>query len=410
MVSMAPDLRHVGASSPCGGFERPGPGSRSRLCRPAQGLVKRPRVRVRGTINSSGVVISYRLVLIAPAGSPIRQPFAGGTQAHVWAITLALRERGHDVTLFAPPGSDPQLSSLEFRARPLGLSAQARADVSMPSEEFIQEHHAYLSLMQELSGRSRSFDLIHDHSFHYMPLTLAATVGIPMVSTLHTPPTPWLESAVQAGSAPPVQFVAVSQHTAQSWRHLLGPVPVVHNGVDLTRWPSGPGGDRAIWSGRITPEKAPHLALAACHQAQIGLDIAGPIVDRSYFDTQIVPLLTAEDRYLGHLEHDQLAAAVGHAAVAVVSPEWDEPYGLVVAEALACGTPVAAFARGGIPEIVDETCGVLAQPGDIAELAASIRAAMGLDRRAARLRAQTQCSVQAMVDGYEQVFAQVCGA
>jgi glycosyltransferase involved in cell wall biosynthesis len=365
---------------------------------------------VRGTINSSGVVISYRLVLIAPAGSPIRQPFAGGAQAHVWAITLALRERGHEVTLFAPPGSDPQLSSLQLRARPLGLSAQARADVSMPSEEFIQEHHAYLSLMQEPSGRSRSFDLIHDHSFHYMPLTLAATVGIPMVSTLHTPPTPWLESAVQAGSAPPVQFVAVSQHTAQSWRHLLGPVPVVHNGVDLTRWPSGPGGDRAIWSGRITPEKAPHLALAACHQAQIGLDIAGPIVDRSYFDTQIVPLLTAEDCYLGHLEHDQLAAAVGHAAVAVVSPEWDEPYGLVVAEALACGTPVAAFARGGIPEIVDETCGVLAQPGDIAELAASIRAAMGLDRRAARLRAQTQCSVQAMVDGYEQVFAQVCGA
>ena len=368
------------------------------------------RVPVRGTINSSGVVISYRLVLIAPARSPIRQPFAGGTQAHVWAITLALRERGHEVTLFAPPGSDPRLASLQLRAGPLGLSAQARADVSMPSEEFLQEHHAYLSLMQELRGRGRSFDLIHDHSFHYMPLTLAATVGIPMVSTLHTPPTPWLESAVQAGSAPPVQFVAVSQHTAQSWQHLLGPVPVVHNGVDLTRWPYRPGGDRAIWSGRITPEKAPHLALAACHQAQMGLDIAGPIVDRLYFDTKIVPLLTARDHYLGHLEHDQLSAAVGHAAVAVVSPEWDEPYGLVVAEALACGTPVAAFARGGIPEIVDETCGVLAQPGDIAALAASIRAAVGLDRRAARLRAQSHCSVQTMVDGYEQVFAQVCGA
>jgi glycosyltransferase involved in cell wall biosynthesis len=110
------------------------------------------------------------------------------------------------------------------------------------------------------------------------------------------------------------------------------------------------------------------------------------------------------------LEHDQLSAAVGRAAVAVVSPEWDEPYGLVVAEALACGTPVAAFARGGIPEIIDETCGVLARPGDVAELAASIRAAAGLDRRAARVRARAHCSVRAMVDGYERVFAEICGA
>jgi glycosyltransferase involved in cell wall biosynthesis len=358
----------------------------------------------------SGVAITYRLVLIAPARSPIRQPFAGGAEAHVWAMTLALRERGHTVSLFAPPGSDPRLSSLQLRVKTVALSAQARADVSMPSEEFIQEHHAYLSLMLELADRDRCFDLIHDHSFHYLPLTLAATVGVPMVSTLHTPPTPWLESAVQAGSCPPVHFVAVSRHTAQSWEHLLGRVPVVHNGIDLGRWRYGPGGKRAIWSGRITREKAPHLALDACHRAQIGLDIAGPIVDRHYFDTQVAPGLTANDRYLGHLEHDQLSAAVGQAAVAVVSPDWDEPYGLVVAEALACGTPVAAFARGGIPEIVDESCAVLAAPGDIAELAESIRAAARLDRRAARIRAQAHCSVQAMVDGYERVFAEVCAA
>ncbi len=371
---------------------------------------KSPSPRGAGTDKLNGVTISYRLVLIAPARSPIRQPFAGGTQAHVWAMTLALRERGHTVSLFAPPGSDPRLGSLQLPMKALALSAQARADVSMPSEEFIQEHHAYLSLMRELAGRGQAFDLIHDHSFHYLPLTLAATVGVPMISTLHTPPTPWLESAVQAGSCPAVQFVAVSQHTARSWQHLLGRVPVVHNGIDLARWPCGPGGKRAIWSGRITPEKAPHLALDACHKAQIGLDIAGPVVDRHYFDTAVAPRLSDDDRYLGHLEHDQLAAAVGHAAVAVVSPDWDEPYGLVVAEALACGTPVAAFARGGIPEIVDESCAVLASPGDVAELADSIGAAIRLDRRAARIRAEDQCSVRAMVEGYERVFAQVCGA
>ncbi len=325
-------------------------------------------------------------------------------------MTLALRERGHTVSLFAAPGSDPRLASLHLRVQALALSAQARADVSMPSEAFIQEHHAYLSLMRELAGRSGAFDLIHDHSFHYLPLTLAATVGVPMISTLHTPPTPWLESALQAGSWSPVQFVAVSQHTAQSWQHLLGRVPVVHNGIDLARWPCGPGGKRAVWSGRITPEKGPHLALEACHRAHIGLDLAGPVADRHYFDTQVAPRLSDSDRYLGHLDHDQLAAAVGHAAVAVVSPDWDEPYGLVVAEALACGTPVAAFARGGIPEIVDESCAVLARPGDVAELAESIVAAARLDRRAARSRARDQCSVRTMVDGYERVFAQARAA
>ena len=325
-------------------------------------------------------------------------------------MTLALRERGHDVALFAPAGADPQLPCLQFQVRPLWLSEQARADVSMPSETFIQEHHAYLALMQELASRRGSFDVVHDHSFHYMPLTLAATTGVPMVSTLHTPPTPWLESAVQAGGDPPVRFVAVSQHTALSWQHLLGSVPVVPNGIDLAGWPYGLGGERAIWSGRITPEKAPHLALAACHRAGIGLDLAGPVIDRRYFDTEVAPLLSAGDCYLGHLDHDQLARAVGRAAVAVVSPAWDEPYGLVVAEALACGTPVAAFARGGIPEIVDATCAVLAQAGDVEDLAASISAAAGLDRLAARRRAQEHCSIQAMVDGYERVFEQVCAA
>jgi len=91
----------------------------------------------------------------------------------------------------------------------------------------------------------------------------------------------------------------------------------------------------------------------------------------------------------------------------VVTPCWDEPYGLVVAEALACGTPVAGFSRGALPELLDDTCGVLVAPGDTDALASAIDRAAGLDRRAARRHAERTCSIDAMVDGYERLYAEV---
>ena len=90
--------------------------------------------------------------------------------------------------------------------------------------------------------------------------------------------------------------------------------------------------------------------------------------------------------------------------MAVVSPCWDEPYGLVVAEALACGTPIAGFARGALPELLDDSCGVLVAPGDVDALAGAIRAAAHLDRAAARRHAVRTCSVETMVDGYERIY------
>ena len=115
-----------------------------------------------------------------------------------------------------------------------------------------------------------------------------------------------------------------------------------------------------MWTGRLVPEKAPHLAIQAAAAAGMGIDLAGPLSDLAYYRDVVRPLLGGHARYLGHLAHADLAEVVSHAAAAVVTPVWDEPYGLVVAEALACGTPVVAFARGGIPEVLDDDrCGAL---------------------------------------------------
>ena len=150
-----------------------------------------------------------------------------------------------------------------------------------------------------------------------------------------------------------------------------------------------------------------HLAIAAAGLADVTLDIAGPLVDRQYFAECIRPLLGPRVHYLGHLRQPALSELVREACVAVVTPDWDEPYGLVVAEALASGTPVAAFARGGIPEIIDETVARLAPAGDVDALAVAIGQARGLDRVSARARAVDHCSVDAMIDGYERVMTTV---
>jgi glycosyltransferase involved in cell wall biosynthesis len=313
------------------------------------------------------------------------------------------------VTVFAAGPADPAIGAEPICPTSTGLdfSKKAREDVSMLAEPFMQEHHAYLGLMLRLPARA--FDVVHNNSLHYLPIAMAPTLSAPMLSTLHTPPVPWLESAACTTARAPrpnASYVAVSSATAAQWRPSLGEVAVILNGVDLARWTFSESADRtrAVWFGRIVPEKGPHLALQAAHRAGLALDLAGPIHDRAYFDGEIVPLLDGRRRHVGHLRHDALRRLVGNAGVCLVTPCWDEPYGLVVAEALACGTPVAAFDRGAMREILDDTCGRLAPCGDAAALAAAALDALTLPRTDCRRRADTHCSLDVMVDRYEAAY------
>jgi glycosyltransferase involved in cell wall biosynthesis len=350
-----------------------------------------------------------RIALIASNRHPIRQPFAGGLEAHVWHLANALGKDGHHVTLYAAPGSDTDLPASFLDVSTFGVSDHARSDVSMPATAFLHDHHAYLSLMLELAGPSAaSFDVVHNHSLHYLPIAMAPALRTPLLCTLHTPPTPWLESAMAVPGGCPGTFVAVSRHTAAAWEHATpGPVTVVPNGVDLTAWPAGPGGPDLIWFGRLVPEKGPDVAIEAARRAGYRLRIAGPISDREYFATRIEPLLGPDVTYLGHVSQSALAEAVGCSAAALVTPQWDEPYGLVVAESLACGTPVVAFARGGIPEVLDRHSGCLVAPDDINALAAAVPRAVVLSRADARARAVNHCSERTMVDAYVALYRQL---
>lgn len=350
-----------------------------------------------------------RLCLIASSRFAIREPFVGGLEAHTHLLARELGRRGHEVSLFAAPGSDPTLDVRELSVRRRVPSGVARADVGATPREWVEEHHAYLSLMLDLvaTGHER-FDVVHNNSLHYLPVAMAAAVAPVMVTTLHTPPLEILESAIDLAPERSV-FVAVSEATARAWTpHVTA--TTVHNGVDTERWCVGPGGEAAVWFGRLVPEKAPHHAIMAARRAGLPLDLAGPCHDPVYFAAEIAPRLGDGITYRGHLGHDALAELVGRSRVAVVSPDWDEPYGLVAAEAMACGTPVAAYARGGLPEVVGVDGGALARPGDPDDLARAIAEAAGCDRTLVRRRVEEHFSVETMVDRYVEVYRAAMGA
>lgn len=346
-----------------------------------------------------------RICLVASCRFPIGEPFTGGLESMTWHLARELIRRGHEVSVFAAPGSDPSLGVIEMAVDTLP-DHPGRLDVAAPAAIEVAEHHAYLSLMLELaSPESTRFDILHNNSLHYLPIAMAPSLPMPMLTTLHTPPLWWLESAVQLDRGTS-SFAAVSHFTAKSWSPIVD-CACIPNGVDVPRWPAGPGGDVAVWSGRLVAEKAPHEAIIAARRAGFPIVLAGPMLDADYFRDAVEPLLAPDATYVGHLDQADLADLVGRSAVAVVTPAWDEPYGLVAAEALACGTPVATYARGGLPEVITPGTGRLATPGDTGMLAAAIRAASGLDRAHCRKHAAESLSLNRMVDLYEGLYAEL---
>jgi glycosyltransferase involved in cell wall biosynthesis len=346
-----------------------------------------------------------RIGLIASPIQTVAQPFAGGMEAHTVALAESLRGHGHEVVIHDGAGGFGRGARREH----LRLSRVARADISMPARSFMDEHHAYLSLMVSLD--ERDYDVVHNNCLHYLPVAMAPSLRTPMLTTLHSPPTPWLESAIAVSrEGPGSRWASVSRANAAAWAHLARPCQVIPNGVSLATWRyrPRPGRGGAVWSGRIVPEKGTHLAVEAARLAGIGLTIAGPIGDPGYFE-HCLDGTGPEVEYAGHLDSAALAELVGNAEVALVTPCWEEPFGLVAIEALACGTPVAAFSRGALPEILDADTGTLARPDDATDLARQIGAARRLSRAACRRHAARCFSLEAMTDRYLEAYRALAG-
>ncbi|QLD12423.1 glycosyltransferase [Microbacterium oleivorans] len=351
-----------------------------------------------------------RIAVIAPLRFPIRRPHAGGLEAAVWSEVEALRARGHAVTVVAVTGSEHVERGSVWEMPELGWGADAvRTDKTYPP--------AYETLSVPMLRRAvetigaREFDVISNHCLHALPLQLAPQLDVPMVTTLHTPVDDDFVRAHRAAAGRGSIFLSVSEHTRREWQHAGVASTLLSNGVDPNVWTAGPGGDELVWFGRIVPEKAPHLAVAVARALGRRLTIAGRVGDREYAEGVLGPLLGDDVSFVGELAPSDLASLVGRSALALATPAWAEPFGLVGPEALMCGTPVVGFAVGGVPEIAAASIGMrLVWAGDVVAMADAVeemwdRAREPRFRAAVRARAVERFSLDARTSALEEVFA-----
>ncbi|OAV79006.1 glycosyltransferase [Dietzia sp. 111N12-1] len=387
------------------------------------------------------------IAVIGPSRFPIREPYAGGLEVVVAKEVRALRARGHRVTLYAAAGSEGHDRRHEFTTL---AAATGRGDSYYPPGGYEADAAEFERLMDHVAVSG--FDVVLNHSLSHVPLVRAAEMATPMITTLHCPQlAPMQEAFDRLGSATG-RVLAVSHSVLGSWRVPHG-AEVLPNGVDLQIWrPRAAAAGRtaarsaarsafrpaagtaaagtaaaarpvagrtsrvglrptdrprAVWTGRIVPEKGPHLAVEAARRTGLRLDLAGRVGDDRYMERVLAPRLRdAGDsvRYHGPLGRDALVPLVASAAVALVTPCWEEPFGLTAVEALACGTPVVALARGGIREILSGQPGVvLVEPGrdPSSALAAGIPAALTLNRAATARAAAAAFSHDARIDQLE---------
>ena len=310
-------------------------------------------------------------------------------------LTEGLVARGVDVTLFATLDS---LTSAELR----GVSPHGYAeDASMDGRVWEALH------VSEVLAQSMNFDLVHNQ-MDWLPLAFADHCHAPMVTTIHgfsgagiLPAYTHAGSYSRAGS----HYVAISDADRSPDLDYLA---TIYHGIDLDALPfRAAAGDSLVAFGRIHPDKGTAEAIAIARKAGRRLVLCGIVQDARYFAEQVEPHIDGDAvRYLGSVGPSQRAEVLGAAAVLLHPIAFDEPFGLSVVEAMACGTPVVAFRRGSMPEVVDEgVTGFLATDVDAAVVAVD-RAAQ-LDRSAVRARAATRFSAARMVADYVHAYERV---
>ncbi|WP_462418704.1 glycosyltransferase [Kytococcus sp. Marseille-QA3725] len=335
-----------------------------------------------------------RVLLAGHCRSPISLPFAGGLEAVTWQLARGLVARGHEVSLFAAAGSDCGPGVTVISPEDLGVRVDPDAPWDDTREDVNRAHHRLADHLP-VAG----LDLVHNNSLN--PTLLERDLGLPVTTSLHTPPLLPMMHALRRFPPAPGSVNAVSAFTAHQWRRVVD-ASVVHNGVDGREWPAGPGGDALVWFGRLVPEKGPDVAIAMARRLGLPLRLVGPRSDAAFFADHLRPMLGGGIEYLGHLGTSELAEVVGSSAATLVTPQWDEPFGLIAAESGACGTPVIGLTRGGLPEVVSPEVGRLLPPTDWETgLVSATREALGLDRTLVRRTVLRRFGIDAMVSGYE---------
>ena len=336
-----------------------------------------------------------KIAVVASPVTPLRPAQLGGAQAFVCDLAVGLAARGHDVTLHCTEGSD--VAGVRLVTVPAPRDAAA-ALVMPGGADRAPAPGVAAALAAMFDSIQDNVDAISQHAFDAPAFRLAR--GRPVLHTLHLPPI--VESVVAAARATPgKQLGAVSHASARTWAAVNVEVgEVLPNGVPDQPVAAGSVERVALIAGRISPEKGIEDAIAAARSIGLPVRIAG-----SHYDPTYAPDLGAATM-LGSLPRKELRRVMAASAVTICAVHWDEPFGMVAAEAQMAGCPVAAYRRGAMPEVVEDgVSGRLVERDDIASLARAIDECRALDRSVVRASALRRLGLEAALDRYESALA-----
>jgi glycosyltransferase involved in cell wall biosynthesis len=334
-----------------------------------------------------------RIAQIAPLYERVPPELYGGTERVVSFLTEALVREGHDVTLFASGDSKTRARLIAGSRRGLRLDPAVRDPTA---------HHAVL--LERFSRHAHEFDVAHFH-IGYLHYPVSRLLGEARVTTLHGRlDLPDLKDVYEAFSDEPVVSISDAQREPLPWLKWEG---TVHHGLPAELFRYRPNPDHALaFLGRMSPEKRPDRAIAIARRSGLELRIAAKVdeADRTYFESKIRPLLSSPGiEYIGEVAEADKGALLGSSRALLFPIDWEEPFGLVMIEALACGTPVIAFRRGSVPEIIED--GVT---GFIVESVDDAVEAVGrldeIDRSACRRAFERRFTASRMARDYVQIY------
>jgi glycosyltransferase involved in cell wall biosynthesis len=331
--------------------------------------------------------------LIAPPWLPVPPPAYGGTESVIDLLARGLQAAGHGVVLFTTGDSRCAVPTK-------WVYRQATHDAAgSTSVELRHLIHAYDEL--------RDCDVVHDHTV-IGPTFVRCLPDLPVVTTNHGPFTTEARD-IYGAIHDRVAIVAISRHQAST----AGDVriaAVIHHGIDPESFPIGTGdGGYFAFVGRMNAGKGVKEACLVAQRAGVPLLVAAKMrepQEREYFDAEVRPHLSDDIEYVGELTREETTTLVGRAAALINPITWPEPFGLVMVEALACGTPVIALPSGAAPEIVEDgVTGYLAQ--DLDEMTKRVNEIARIDRAACRARVEQQFSTGRMVEEHLALYERV---
>ncbi len=348
-----------------------------------------------------------KIAQVSPLWFPVPPKGYGGTELVVSKLTENLIKRGHRVTLFASGNS-------KTKGKLISVVEKDLRSLRIP---YLHDSYNVLNLIEAFS-RAKEFDILHTHIDVHDPIFRAKS-PVPTIATLHNPFWPKTEKrggewyayfgrVLLYNRFPGLPYIAISNSYKKQCPAMIKFVKTIYHGVDAKSLKFNPkGGDYFVWLGRFSPNKGIHIAIEIAKRFGLKLLIGGKAVspeDEKYFSQKVKPFLTRKIQFVGEIKTDAEKSDFLGSAIAFLYPlQWEEPFGITMIEAMACGTPIIAFNRGSVPEIVkDKKTGFVVNSEK--EMIEAIKKISNIDRRECRKFFERKFTVEKMTDAYEEVY------